>query len=158
MTDIAIVMGSNTDFSTMQYASHILNELDIGHEIKILSVHRAPERVFRFASGAKDSGLKVIIAGAGGAAHLPGMIASLTTIPVLGVPVKSEFLDGLDSMLSILQMPKGVPVATFTVGKAGARNAALMAAAILACSNKTIENKISQWRAKQTLNSNSIGG
>ena len=157
MIDIAIVMGSNTDFSTMQHASHILNELDISHEIKILSVHRAPEKVFRFASRAKENGLKVIIAGAGGAAHLPGMIASLTTIPVLGVPVKSEFLDGLDSMLSILQMPKGVPVATFTVGKTGAKNAGLMAAAILACSNKTIESKISQWRAKQKLSS-SIGG
>jgi 5-(carboxyamino)imidazole ribonucleotide mutase len=158
MIDIAIVMGSNTDFATMQYSSHILNELDISHEIKILSVHRAPEKVFRFATHAKDSGLKVIIAGAGGAAHLPGMIASLTTIAVLGVPVRSEFLDGLDSMLSILQMPKGVPVATFTVGKAGAKNAALMAATILACSSKAMEGKVKQWRAKQTFNSSSIGG
>ena len=157
MIEVAVVMGSNTDFSTMQHSSHILDELEIEHEIKILSVHRSPEKVYHFAKKAKDQGLKVIIAGAGGAAHLPGMIASLTTLPVLGVPVKSSFLDGLDSMLSILQMPKGVPVATFTVGKTGAKNAALMAGAILAYSNKILEKKIEQWRKKYARNSKTIG-
>ena len=147
---IAIIMGSQSDWATMRHAAQVLEALQIGHEARIISAHRTPDRLYQFAQGAADEGFQVIIAGAGGAAHLPGMTASLTTLPVLGVPVESKALKGLDSLLSIAQMPGGVPVATFAIGKAGAVNAALLAAAVLALHDKGLAGRLDEWRARQT--------
>ena len=147
---VAIVMGSQSDWKTMREAAAVLKELGVGHEARIVSAHRTPKRMFAFAEGAAADGIKVVIAGAGGAAHLPGMIASLTTLPVLGVPVESKALKGLDSLLSIAQMPGGIPVGTLAVGKAGARNAGLLAASILALGDKALAKRLGAWRAKQT--------
>ncbi len=143
-------MGSKSDLETMQEASEILDGLSVNYEIKIISAHRTPKRLYEFAQNAKSRGIKIIIAGAGGAAHLPGMVASLTEIPVLGVPVKSEALKGMDSLLSIAQMPGGIPVATFAIGKAGAKNAALFALSILSLNDEEIAQKLLQFRQKQT--------
>jgi 5-(carboxyamino)imidazole ribonucleotide mutase len=147
---VAIVMGSKSDWRTMRHAAKTLSRLRIGYEAKIVSAHRTPERLYRFAKGAHAAGFKVVIAGAGGAAHLPGMTAALTPLPVLGVPVKSRALKGVDSLLSIMQMPAGVPVGTLAVGEAGAANAALLAAAILALDDKTIAKRLHAFRARQT--------
>jgi 5-(carboxyamino)imidazole ribonucleotide mutase len=147
---VAIVMGSQSDWETMKEAAAVLKELGVRHAARIVSAHRTPKRMFAFAEGAKADGVKVVIAGAGGAAHLPGMIASLTTLPVLGVPVESKALKGLDSLLSIAQMPGGVPVGTLAVGKPGARNAGLLAASILALEDKALARRLAAWRAKQT--------
>jgi 5-(carboxyamino)imidazole ribonucleotide mutase len=147
---VGLIMGSQSDWSTMKAAALILEALGIAHERRIVSAHRTPDRLFSYARGAAGRGLKVIIAGAGGAAHLPGMIASLTTLPVLGVPVESRAFKGLDSLLSIVQMPGGVPVATFAVGEAGAKNAALHAASILALSDPTLAGRLAAWRIRQT--------
>lgn len=149
---VGLVMGSQSDWDTMKLASEILNDFKVSHETKIISAHRTPERLFSYAKAANKRGIKVIIAGAGGAAHLPGMISSISHLPVLGVPVESKFMNGLDSLLSIIQMPYGVPTATFAVGKAGAKNAALFAVSILAVSNKAMSNKLVSWRKKQTDN------
>lgn len=150
MADIAIIMGSTSDWETMQHAADMLAEFGISHESLVISAHRTPERLYEFAKGAKKAGYKVIIAGAGGAAHLPGMAASLTSLPVLGVPVESKALKGLDSLLSIAQMPGGIPVGTLAVGKAGAKNAGLLAASILALSDEKLSKKLESWRKKQT--------
>jgi 5-(carboxyamino)imidazole ribonucleotide mutase len=147
---ISIVMGSQSDFKTMKFCKKILEKLKIKHEIKIISAHRTPDRMFQFAKKAEKSNVAVIIAGAGGSAHLPGMIASLTSIPVIGVPIESKKLKGLDSLLSIVQMPKGIPVGTVAIGKDGAINAALFAASIFSLTNNKIKNKLNQWRANQT--------
>ena len=147
---VAIVMGSQSDWPTMRYAAEILDTLKIEYEARIVSAHRTPERLFEFASNAKSDGFKVIIAGAGGAAHLPGMIASLTTLPVFGVPVKSKALSGQDSLLSIVQMPAGVPVGTLAIGEAGAANAALLAAAVLALSDAELDARLDALRREQT--------
>ncbi len=147
---VGIIMGSQSDWATMQGCAHMLDALKIGHETRIVSAHRTPDRMAAYAKEAEDRGLKVIIAGAGGAAHLPGMVASMTTLPVLGVPVQSRALKGLDSLLSIAQMPGGVPVATFAIGEAGAKNAALHAAAILGLSDLGVKRRLDAWRAKQT--------
>ena len=147
---VAIVMGSQSDWATMRHATDLLAELGVPHEVRIVSAHRTPERLFDFARDAKAAGCQVIIAGAGGAAHLPGMIASLTTLPVLGVPVESHALKGVDSLYSIVQMPAGVPVGTLAIGRAGAVNAALLAAAILALHDPAIDTALSAWRARQT--------
>ncbi len=147
---VGIIMGSQSDFETMQHASEILKKFDIPHETKIVSAHRTPDRLYDYAKNAKKRGLKIIIAGAGGAAHLPGMTASMTTLPVIGVPVESKTLKGLDSLLSIAQMPSGVPVATTAIGKAGTENAALLAISILALSDKALAKKLDAWRKKQT--------
>ncbi len=147
---VSIVMGSTSDFATMEGASVILKNLQVPHEVKVVSAHRTPDRMFTFAKEAETRGVQVIIAGAGGAAHLPGMIASLTTLPVLGVPVESKALKGLDSLLSIAQMPAGIPVGTLAIGEAGAKNAALFAASILARSDKALAGRLKKWRAKQT--------
>jgi 5-(carboxyamino)imidazole ribonucleotide mutase len=147
---IGIIMGSQSDWTTMQAAAHMLDALKIGYETRIVSAHRTPDRMAAYAKEAEDRGLKAIIAGAGGAAHLPGMVASMTTLPVLGVPVESRALKGLDSLLSIAQMPGGVPVATFAIGEAGAKNAALHAAAILGLSDLGVKRRLDAWRAKQT--------
>lgn len=149
---ISIIMGSQSDWETMQKASEILDELKIPHECKIVSAHRTPDRMVEFAKTAEDRGIQIIIAGAGGAAHLPGMVAALTTLPVLGVPVKSRFMKGLDSLLSIVQMPGGVPVGTLAVGEAGAKNAAILAASILALNNDTIRKALKKYRLTQTEN------
>lgn len=143
-------MGSRSDLETMQCASEILENMAIDYEIKVVSAHRTPKRLYEFAQNAKSRGIEVIIAGAGGAAHLPGMVASLTEIPVLGVPVESKALKGMDSLLSIAQMPAGIPVATFAIGKAGAKNAALFAISILALKDKEISKKLQNFRQKQT--------
>ena len=143
-------MGSQSDWGTMQAAAHMLDALGIAHEARIVSAHRTPDRMAAYAKQAQSRGIRVIIAGAGGAAHLPGMVASMTTLPVLGVPVESRALKGLDSLLSIAQMPGGVPVATFAIGEAGAKNAALHAAAILGLSDLIVKRKLDDWRAKQT--------
>jgi 5-(carboxyamino)imidazole ribonucleotide mutase len=148
--DVGIIMGSQSDWETMQHASLILDELGITHEAKVVSAHRTPDRLYDYATGAKKRGLKLIIAGAGGAAHLPGMAASMTALPVLGVPVESKALSGLDSLLSIAQMPGGVPVGTLAIGKAGAINAGLLAAAILALSDPALAERLEAWRARQT--------
>ncbi len=148
--DVAIIMGSQSDWPTMRYAAQTLDALGVSHEDLIISAHRTPERLFDFARGAKSNGYKVIIAGAGGAAHLPGMAASMTILPVFGVPVESKALSGQDSLLSIVQMPGGIPVGTLAIGKAGAINAALMAAAVLALSDEALSSKLSDWRAAQT--------
>ena len=147
---VAIIMGSQSDWETMHHASEILGDLKIAHEIKIISAHRTPKRMVDFAENAEKNGIQVIIAGAGGAAHLPGMVASLTHIPVLGVPVESKTLKGLDSLLSIAQMPGGIPVGTLAIGKAGAKNAGLLAAAIIALQDKTVTAKLKKWRSEQT--------
>ena len=147
---IAIIMGSQSDWETMRHAAETLAALGVACEKRIVSAHRTPERLYAFAKGAKAAGFKIIIAGAGGAAHLPGMVASMTTLPVLGVPVESKALKGLDSLLSIAQMPGGVPVATFAIGEAGAKNAALHAAAILGLSDLGVKRKLDAWRSSQT--------
>jgi 5-(carboxyamino)imidazole ribonucleotide mutase len=149
-TSIAIVMGSQSDWDTLRHAAETLTALEIGYEVRIVSAHRTPERLFSFAKGAQAAGFKVIIAGAGGAAHLPGMTAALTPLPVFGVPVQSATLSGLDSLLSIVQMPPGVPVGTLAIGKAGAINAALLAAAVLALSDPTLAARLDAWRRRQT--------
>jgi 5-(carboxyamino)imidazole ribonucleotide mutase len=147
---IGIIMGSTSDWETMQHASAILADLSIPHECKVVSAHRTPHRMVEYAERAKDRGIKVIIAGAGGAAHLPGMTASMTSLPVLGVPVESKALSGMDSLLSIAQMPGGIPVGTLAIGKAGATNAGLLAAAILALSDADLSLRLEKWRKKQT--------
>ncbi len=143
-------MGSQSDWATMKLASDILNQLEIAHEHKIVSAHRTPGRLYDYATSAVDRGLKVIIAGAGGAAHLPGMVASMTRVPVLGVPIQSKALSGMDSLLSIAQMPAGIPVGTLAIGDAGAKNAALLAAAILANEDPALAERLDAWRAAQT--------
>jgi len=148
--DVAIIMGSQSDWPTMKHAADILDELQVSYEARIISAHRTPERMYEFAKGAKDSGFKVIIAGAGGAAHLPGMTASLTPLPVFGVPVESKALSGEDSLLSIVQMPGGIPVGTLAIGKPGATNAALLAAAVLALSDESIGKRLEAYRAART--------
>ncbi len=147
---VGIVMGSQSDWETMIHASHVLRELGVPHECRIVSAHRTPDRLVDYARGAADAGLKVIIAGAGGAAHLPGMVASMTWLPVLGVPVQSQALSGMDSLLSIVQMPGGVPVGTLAIGKAGATNAGLMAASILATNDAALAGRLQAWRKAQT--------
>jgi len=149
-TRIGIIMGSQSDWDTMRHASETLDELGIDHEIKIVSAHRTPDLLFEYASSAIDRGLQVIIAGAGGAAHLPGMAASKTRLPILGVPVESKSLKGMDSLLSIAQMPAGIPVGTLAIGRAGAVNAALLAAAILANSDADIATALDSFRTAQT--------
>ena len=143
-------MGSQSDYKTMKYATKILKLLNINFEIKIVSAHRTPKRMFEYSSNIQKNKIKVIIAGAGGSAHLPGMVASLTEIPVIGVPIESKKLKGLDSLLSIVQMPKGIPVATVAIGKDGAINSALLAASILSTSDLQIKKNLVQWRSKQT--------
>lgn len=147
---VGIIMGSQSDWATMCHASEVLAALHISHETRIVSAHRTPERLVDYAKTAKDRGLHVIIAGAGGAAHLPGMAASMTPLPVLGVPVESKALSGMDSLLSIVQMPGGIPVGTLAIGKAGATNAGLMAAAILALNDAPLAERLAQWRQAQT--------
>jgi 5-(carboxyamino)imidazole ribonucleotide mutase len=148
--DIAIIMGSQSDWATMRHAAETLEALGIAHEALIVSAHRTPDRLYTFAKGAKAAGYKVVIAGAGGAAHLPGMVAALTPLPVFGVPMESKALSGRDSLLSIVQMPAGVPVGTLAIGRAGAVNAALLAAAVLALSDAAIAERLDAWRAAQT--------
>jgi 5-(carboxyamino)imidazole ribonucleotide mutase len=147
---VGIIMGSRSDWETMREASAILATLDIPHECKVVSAHRTPDRLYDYAKGAAGRGLKCIIAGAGGAAHLPGMAAAMTRLPVLGVPVQSRALDGMDSLLSIVQMPAGIPVGTLAIGKAGATNAALLAAAMLANEDTALAARLEAWREKQT--------
>ena len=147
---IAIIMGSQSDWETMRHAAETLAELGVPSETRIVSAHRTPERLFAFASGAKAAGFKVIIAGAGGAAHLPGMTASLTELPVFGVPVESKALSGVDSLYSIVQMPAGIPVGTLAIGKSGAINAALLAASVLALSDPALSDRLAAWRKAQT--------
>ena len=143
-------MGSQSDWATMKHAAEILDVLGVAHNSRIVSAHRTPKRLYDFAGGAKAEGIKVIIAGAGGAAHLPGMVAALTTLPVFGVPVESKALSGQDSLLSIVQMPAGIPVGTLAIGKAGATNAGLLAASVLALSDKALAKRLEAWREKQT--------
>ncbi|WP_247714888.1 5-(carboxyamino)imidazole ribonucleotide mutase [Qipengyuania mesophila] len=147
---VAIVMGSQSDWPTMTCAAEVLDELGLATDVRIVSAHRTPERMYDFAKGAADAGIEVIIAGAGGAAHLPGMIAALTHVPVLGVPVQSNALSGQDSLLSIVQMPAGVPVGTLAIGKAGATNAGLLAAAILANHDPALSQRLQDWRAARS--------
>ena len=147
---VGIIMGSTSDWETMRHAADVLAELAVPHETKVVSAHRTPQRLYDYATGAADRGLKVVIAGAGGAAHLPGMAASMTHLPVLGVPVESKALKGMDSLLSIAQMPGGIPVGTLAIGKAGAVNAGLLAAAILATSDAALADRLKAWRARQT--------
>ena len=147
---VAVIMGSQSDWETMQHATQILDQLDVAYEAKIVSAHRTPDRMVDFAKSAKANGFKVIIAGAGGAAHLPGMVASLTPLPVFGVPVQSRALSGQDSLLSIVQMPAGIPVGTLAIGQAGAANAALLAAAVLALSDGELADRLDAHRKAQT--------
>ena len=147
---VGIIMGSTSDWETMQHAAAVLTSLGVPHETKVVSAHRTPQRLFDYATSAAGRGLKVIIAGAGGAAHLPGMAASMTALPVLGVPVESKALSGMDSLLSIVQMPGGIPVGTLAIGKAGATNAGLLAASILALSDAALAQRLADWRAAQT--------
>jgi 5-(carboxyamino)imidazole ribonucleotide mutase len=147
---VGIIMGSRSDWETMRHAAETLAALGVAHETKVVSAHRTPERLYDYAKSAKDRGLKVVIAGAGGAAHLPGMCAAMTPLPVLGVPVESKALSGMDSLLSIVQMPGGIPVGTLAIGKAGAINAGLLAAAILATHDEDLAARLADWRAKQT--------
>lgn len=147
---VGVIMGSQSDWPTMQHCAEILETLEIPFEARIVSAHRTPDRLVEYAKGAKARGLKVIIAGAGGAAHLPGMAASMTTLPVLGVPVKSRALAGVDSLLSIVQMPGGVPVGTLSIGDAGAKNAALLAASILAIQDEALDARLVRWRQQRT--------
>jgi 5-(carboxyamino)imidazole ribonucleotide mutase len=147
---VAIIMGSQSDWATMRHAVDVLKALEVPHDALIISAHRTPERLYAFARGAKEKGFQVIIAGAGGAAHLPGMTASLTPLPVFGVPIESKALSGQDSLLSIVQMPAGVPVGTLAIGKAGAINAALLAASVLALADKQLAARLDAWRKEQT--------
>lgn len=147
---IGIIMGSTSDWETMRHAADILIELGVPHETRVVSAHRTPQRLYDYAHGAADRGLKVIVAGAGGAAHLPGMAAAMTHLPVLGVPVESKTMKGLDSLYSIVQMPGGIPVGTLAIGKAGAKNAGLLAAAILATADEALAERLKAWRTAQT--------
>ena len=147
---VAIVMGSQSDYSTLKYSKKVLNILKIKHETKIVSAHRTPDRMYKFAKTAEKNNISVIIAGAGGSAHLPGMIAALTKIPVIGVPIESKKLKGLDSLLSIAQMPKGIPVGTVAIGEDGAINAALLAASIISLSDEKLKKNLNKWRIKQS--------
>jgi 5-(carboxyamino)imidazole ribonucleotide mutase len=147
---VAIVMGSQSDWATMRHAAETLEALEVAYDARIVSAHRTPDRMVSFAKGAKAEGFKVVIAGAGGAAHLPGMVAALTPLPVFGVPVESRALSGQDSLLSIVQMPAGIPVGTLAIGRAGAINAALLAAAVLALSDEALAARLDAWRAKQS--------
>jgi 5-(carboxyamino)imidazole ribonucleotide mutase len=147
---VGIIMGSTSDWETMRHASETLETLGVPHEVRVVSAHRTPERLHHYARTARDRGLKVIVAGAGGAAHLPGMAAAMTPLPVFGVPVESHALKGMDSLLSIVQMPAGVPVGTLAIGRAGAVNAALLAAAVLALSDPAIAQALDGWRMRQT--------
>lgn len=148
--EVAIIMGSQSDWATMRHAAETLDALGIAHDDRIVSAHRTPDRLVSFAKGARSEGFKVIIAGAGGAAHLPGMAASMTPLPVFGVPVESKALSGQDSLLSIVQMPAGIPVGTLAIGRAGAVNAALLAAAVLALTDNALADRLDAWRAAQT--------
>lgn len=150
MADVAIIMGSQSDWATMRHAAETLAALGISHDSRIVSAHRTPERLYEFARGAKAAGHKVIIAGAGGAAHLPGMTAALTELPVFGVPVESKALSGVDSLYSIVQMPAGIPVGTLAIGRAGAINAALLAASVLALNDSALADRLVEWRRQQT--------
>jgi 5-(carboxyamino)imidazole ribonucleotide mutase len=150
MTPVAIIMGSQSDWATMRHAAETLAALGIGHETRIVSAHRTPDRLVTFAKGARAAGFKVIIAGAGGAAHLPGMAASMTPLPVFGVPIESKALSGQDSLLSIVQMPAGIPVGTLAIGKAGASNAALLATAVLALNDEALATRLDDWRQRQS--------
>jgi 5-(carboxyamino)imidazole ribonucleotide mutase len=147
---VAIIMGSQSDWATMKHSAEVLDTLGIGYEARIVSAHRTPDRLYAFAKGAKAAGFRVIIAGAAGAAHLPGMTAAMTTLPVFGVPVESKALSGLDSLYSIVQMPPGVPVGTLAIGRAGAVNAALIAAGVLALSDPSLSDRLEAWRKRQT--------
>jgi 5-(carboxyamino)imidazole ribonucleotide mutase len=147
---VGIIMGSKSDWPTMEATAKVLDEFGIAHEVEVVSAHRTPDKMMAYAASAKDRGLRIIIAGAGGAAHLPGMVASKTTLPVLGVPVKSRALSGRDSLLSIAQMPAGIPVATFAIGEAGAKNAGLFAASILALEDSALAQKLAKFRIAQT--------
>ena len=147
---VGIIMGSRSDWETMRHAAETLDALGVAHEVKVVSAHRTPQRLYDYAHSAKARGLKLIIAGAGGAAHLPGMAAAMTALPVLGVPVESKALKGMDSLLSIVQMPAGVPVGTLAIGQAGAINAGLLAAAMLANGDEALAARLAEWRAKQT--------
>src|SRR3954468_6154830 len=147
---VAIIMGSQSDWPTMQHVAETLDALAVGYEALIVSAHRTPDRLYAFAKSARKKGFKVVVAGAGGAAHLPGMTASMTSLPVLGVPMHTKALEGKDSLLSILQMPAGIPVGTLAIGKPGAINAALLAAAVLALSDSRLAKRLDQWRARQT--------
>jgi len=150
MAEVGIIMGSRSDWETMRHAAETLDALGVAYETRVVSAHRTPQRLYDYASGAAARGLKVIVAGAGGAAHLPGMAASMTQLPVLGVPVESQALSGLDSLLSIVQMPGGVPVGTLAIGKAGAINAGLLAASILALGDAALAERLRDWRRRQT--------
>ena len=150
MADVGIIMGSRSDWETMRHAAEMLDSLGVAYETRVVSAHRTPDRLYSYAKGAAERGLKVIVAGAGGAAHLPGMTASMTRLPVLGVPVESKALSGMDSLLSIVQMPAGVPVGTLAIGQAGARNAGLLAAAILALSDSDLAGRLDDWRRMQS--------
>ncbi|WP_326524976.1 5-(carboxyamino)imidazole ribonucleotide mutase [Sphingomonas sp.] len=150
MTRVGIIMGSTSDWETMRHAAEMLDTLGVAHETRVVSAHRTPDRLYDYATSAASRGLKVIVAGAGGAAHLPGMAAAMTHLPVLGVPVESKALKGMDSLLSIAQMPGGIPVGTLAIGKAGAINAGLLAAAILATADPALEERLVVWRAAQT--------
>lgn len=150
MAHVGIIMGSTSDWETMRHAAETLDALGVAHETRVVSAHRTPQRLYDYATTAADRGLKVVIAGAGGAAHLPGMAASMTHLPVLGVPVESKALKGMDSLLSIVQMPGGIPVGTLAIGKAGAINAALLAASILALSDAALADRLKAWRKAQT--------
>ena len=147
---VAIIMGSQSDWATMRHAAQTLDALGVGYDARIVSAHRTPDRLVAFAKGARGEGFKVIVAGAGGAAHLPGMAAAMTTLPVFGVPVESKALSGQDSLLSIVQMPAGIPVGTLAIGKAGAVNAALLAAAVLALTDNALAGRLADWRSAQT--------
>ena len=147
---VGIIMGSTSDWDTMRHAAEMLETLQVDHETRVVSAHRTPKRLYDYAAGAQQRGLKLIIAGAGGAAHLPGMAAAMTALPVLGVPVESKALNGIDSLLSIVQMPAGVPVGTLAIGKPGAINAALLAAAMLATGDPALATRLAEWRAQQT--------
>ncbi|MGL4264732.1 MAG: 5-(carboxyamino)imidazole ribonucleotide mutase [Afipia sp.] len=149
-TPVAIIMGSQSDWETMRHAAETLTALGVSHEARIVSAHRTPERLYSFAKGAKAAGFQVIIAGAGGAAHLPGMAAALTELPVFGVPVESKALSGVDSLYSIVQMPAGIPVGTLAIGKSGAINAALLAASVLALNDAGLATRLATWRKQQT--------
>ncbi len=147
---VGIVMGSKSDWPTLRHAAEVLEALGVGHETRVVSAHRTPDLLFEYAETAAERGLQVIIAGAGGAAHLPGMLASKTWVPVLGVPVQSKALSGMDSLLSIAQMPGGIPVGTLAIGSSGAKNAGLLAAAILATTDASVRKRLEEWRARQT--------
>lgn len=150
--DVAVIMGSQSDWATFKHTIELLDALQISHDARIVSAHRTPERLYEFARNARKNGYKVIIAGAGGAAHLPGMTAAMTSLPVLGVPMETKALSGQDSLLSIVQMPAGIPVGTLAIGTAGAKNAALLAASILALSDEDIARRLDAWRGEQTAN------